>query len=306
MRNSFVTCCALVLAALVAAAPAQAQREKKSKIDKNVARATTETPVSTQVDRVSYPMSPDLPRYVVVVEPFDYSASGEMSGADSGTPSGGVEGSGESYTVLEDGRIQTSWSFSAGPAIGKGISKQLMTALSGWPNIVLVEPDAVKNNGDGTYSCKMQPGEVGPFVIRGTVTEFVETAEAESSGKGFDSRKLGLATGIIGGLTGHRTTAAVGAGVAIVGPEYKKEKMKRTGMVGMDIRIIDGRSARITPSGTFDCQGSFTTIAAGSDFSVLGVSVGGSEMAASSLGQATRAAMNDALTKRHGSLSMVR
>lgn len=305
MNKAVSTTMAALMTCALLAAPAQAER-KKPRIDKSEAKATSVAPESTQVDKVSFPFDPNLPRYVVVIEPFDYSASGEMSGADSGTPSGGVEASGESYMVLEDGRIQTSWSSSAGPAIGKGISKQLMTALSGWPNIVLIEPDAIKNNGDGTYTCKMQPGEVGPFVIRGTVTEFVETAEAETSGKGFDSRKLGLATGIIGGLTGHRTTAAVGAGVAIVGPEYKKEKMKRTGMVGMDIRIIDGRSARITPSGTFDCQGSFTTIAAGSDFSVLGISGGGSEMAASSLGQATRAAMNDALSKTHESLSMVR
>lgn len=305
MKITFIPSIVAAVALTVMAGTAQAEK-KKSKIDKSEAKATSVAPESTQVDKLSIPYDPSLPKYVVVVEPFDYSASGEMSGADSGSPSGGVESSGESYTVLEDGRIQTSWSASAGPAIGKGMSKQLMTALSGWPNVVLVEPDAVKNNGDGTYSCKLMEGEIGPFVIRGTVTEFVETAEMEGKGRGFDSRKLGVATGLIGAITGNRAATATGAGIAIVGPEVKKEKMKRTGMVGMDLRIVDGRSARITPQGTFDCQGSFTTIAAGSDWSVLGISGGGSEMAASSLGQATRAALNDALLKTKESLSMVR
>ena len=305
MKSFIFKTIALTAVGIIVATGAEAER-KKPRIDKNEAKATSEAPVSTQVDKVSFPFDPNLPKYVVVVEPFEYSASGEMSGADSGTPSGGVEASGESYTVLEDGRIQTSWSSSAGPSIGKGMSKQLMTALSGWPNVVLVEPETIRDGGDGTYSLKLQPGEVGPFIIRGTVTEFVETAEAESSGKGVDSRKLGLATGVIGAITGNRAATATGAGVAIVGPEVKKEKMKRTGMVGMDLRIIDGRSARITPQGTFDCQGSFTTIAAGSDWSVLGISGGGSEMVASSLGQATRAALNDAMVKTKDSLSMVR
>jgi hypothetical protein len=78
--------------------------------------------------------------------------------------------------------------------------------------------------------------------------------------------------------------------------------MKRTGMVGMDIQILDGRVLRMVPGGTFDCQGSFTTIAAGSDFRMLGISKGDSEMAASSLGNATRAAMNDALQKTRDAL----
>lgn len=297
---------ALLVPSLLAASFTAEAQKKKSRIDKSEAQATSVAPESTQVEKISFPYDPNLPKYVVVVEPFDYSASGQTAAGDSGAPSGGVESSGESTTVLDDGTIQTTWSGSASPAIGKGMSKQLMTALSGWPNVVLIEPDAVKKGEEGTYSVKLQPGEIGPFIIRGTVTEFMETAEAEESGKGFNSKQLGLATGLVGAITGKRSVAAGGAAAAVVGPEFKKEKMKRTGMVGMDLRIVDGRSARITPGGTFDCQGTFTTIAAGSDWNVLGISGGGSEMAASSLGQATRAALNDALIKTHESLSNVR
>ena len=294
---------AVVLAALVFPVDAAAQgRKKKSKIDKSEAQATSTAPVSAQVETISFPFDPNLPKYVVVVEPFDYSASGQMSGGGQAAPVAAGGASGEAYTQMDDGTIRTSWSGSYGPQIGVGISKQLMTALNGWPNVVIVEPDAVKNNGDGTYSCKLQPGEVGPFIIRGTITEFSETAEAEGKSKGVNTRRIGAAAGLVGLITGNRDVAAVGAGVAVVGPEFKNEEMKRTGMVGMDVRVLDGRIARVVPGGAFNSTGTFTTISVGSEFSMLGFSSGGGEMAASSLGQATRAAMNDAFTKTHDSL----
>jgi curli biogenesis system outer membrane secretion channel CsgG len=152
----------------------------------------------------------------------------------------------------------------------------------------------------------MLDGEVGPFIIRGAVTEFSETAEMEGSKKGFNSRRLGVGTAIIGGITGNRTAAAVGTGVAVAGPEYQKQEMNRTGMVGMDLRIVDGRVARTVRGGAFDCQGSFTSIATGTDFGMLGFSSGRTASASSSLGQATRAAMNDALVKISDALKTVR
>lgn len=281
---------------------ASAQLRKKKRLDKSEAQATSVAPESAQVETISFPYDPNLPQFVVVVEPFDYSASGQISGGGQAAPVAATGASGESYTVLDNGTIQSSWSSSYGPQIGTGISKQLMTALSGWPNITIIEPDAVKPNGDGTYSCKLQPGEVGPFIVRGTVTEFMETAEAEGRNRGFNSRSVGLATGLIGGITGNRGVAAAGAGVALVGPNYQNERMNRTGMVGMDLRVLDGRIARVAPGGAFQSQGTFTTMSAGANLSVLGVSSGNSEMAASSLGQATRAAMNDALQKMRAAL----
>lgn len=304
MTISYKPSAALLAAlALVLAGNALAERKpKKDMIDKSEAKATATAPESTQVEKVTIPYDANLPQFVVVVEPFDYSASGEVSGAEQSTPGGGVESGGEVYTTTDDGNIRTTWSASSAPAIGKGIAKQLTSALGGWANVTIIEPDAIQKKSDGTYDIKLQPGEVGPFIIRGTVTEFSETAEAEGRGKGFDSRKLGVATGLIGAITGNRDVAAVGTGVAIVGPQVKKENMKRTGMVGMDIRVLDGRIARVTPGGAFDVQGSFTTVSAGSDISVLGISSERGQMASSSLGQATRAAMNDALLKTHATL----
>jgi curli biogenesis system outer membrane secretion channel CsgG len=309
VRSKFALFTATLIAvALIVASGADAQiRKKKPLIDKSDAQATSEAPVSAQVEEIALPYNPNLPTFVFLIEPFDYSASGQTSGGGQDAPSGSVAAGGEAnYVMTEDGNLRTTWSSSYGPSIGNGISKQLMTALGRWGNVSIIEPEAVKDNGDGTYSCKMLDGEVGPFIVKGTVTEFSETAEMEGSRKGFNSRGLGVGTAIIGGITGNRTAAAVGTGVAVAGPEYQKEEMNRTGMVGMDLRIVDGRIARAVRGGTFDCQGTFTSISAGTDFGMLGFSSGRSASASSSLGQATRAAMNDAVQKIHDVMQSVR
>ena len=99
---------AVVLAALVFPVDAAAQgRKKKSKIDKSEAQATSTAPVSAQVETISFPFDPNLPKYVVVVEPFDYSASGQMSGGGQAAPVAAGGASGEAYTQMDDGTIRT-------------------------------------------------------------------------------------------------------------------------------------------------------------------------------------------------------
>ncbi|MCX5759832.1 MAG: hypothetical protein NTU83_15290, partial [Candidatus Hydrogenedentes bacterium] len=160
--------------------PAVSAKSKSEPSVAEQAKAKGEAPVAAQVDEKKFPLDPSLPKYVVaILKPFDYSASGQVSGGGQAAPAGTTSVDGETVTTVSpDGsQIVTHVSESAGPNIGKGISAQLRTVLSGWPNIVIVPPDAVTKNGDGTYSCKLQPGEVGPFVIEGTVTEFSETAQ---------------------------------------------------------------------------------------------------------------------------------
>ncbi len=305
--KSLVFLCTAFMLAAVLVPDASAQRRKKQLIDPADAQATSEAPVAAQVEEIELPYNPNLPTFVIMVEPFDYSASGQTSGGGSGAPSGSAAAGGSAtYSMTEDGNLRTTWDASYGPSIGNGISKQLMTALSKWGNVALIEPEAVKDNGDGTYSCKLLEGELGPFIVKGTVTEFSETAQMEGKKKGFNSRGLGVGTAIIGGITGNRTAAAVGTGVAVAGPEYQKEEMNRTGMVGLDLRIVDGRIARAVRGGAFACQGSFTSLSAGTEFGMLGFSSGKTAAASSSLGQATRAAMNDAVQKIHDAMQSVR
>lgn len=309
---------------------ASAQLRKKNRtIDDSEVQASSEAPGAAQVETIRLEYDRNLPQFIVVVEPFDYSASGITSGGGQATPDGSVATEVETYTVEQDGSYVSTWSTSYGPQIGAGIAKQLTSALSGWPNITLIEPDAITNNGDGTYSLRMQPGEVGPFIIRGTITEFSETAEADSSGKGFSSAQLGSAVSTLGrvfggnsrpgrgapvrrgsryrgrpgGPGGPNNTVQAGQLIAAVGPEIQTQEMKRTGMIGMDVRVINGKTARVAPGGAFSSQGSFTSMSKGSNISMLGFSGGGEVSASSSLGQATRAAMNDALMKIRDALT---
>lgn len=178
-------------------------------------------------------------------------------------------------------------------AVGKGISAQLRTALARWGNISIIDPAALTRQQDGSYTCKMQDRELGPFIISGTVTEFNETADMTQKKKGGSLGGLGAVVGVVGGFAGVPGAAYTGAGVAAANPTYQNEKMTRTGMVGMDLQVMDGRSARV--AGAFNCAGKFTTVSATSGASLFGIGGGSADFAASALGQATRAAMNDAL-----------
>ena len=272
------------------------------------ARAQGSAPESAQVVKLSIPFNPSLPKYAVIIEPFQYSASGQQSGGGQAAPVANeiVEGITVTSMSPDGNEIRTTINTSAGPDIGRGMAAQLRTALSGWPNISILPVEAAKKNSDGTYTCKLQPGEIGPFVITGIVTEFSETAAAARKENGVNTKDIGRVLNGIGWATGHWGTERVGDAVRWSGPEFRNSKMKRTGMVGMDLAVLDGRIARYVGGGTFNCAGSFTTVAVASDMNVLGFSSGQNMEASSSLGNATRAALNDALKKTCDALATVK
>jgi curli biogenesis system outer membrane secretion channel CsgG len=266
-------------------------------VDRSAAQAKAETPEAAKVEAISLPPEPGLPTFVVAILPFDESASGVTSGGGAtptapsalGTPVGIFTGG------LEGGGVNTSFPqapASVGP-IGKGIAAQLRTALARWGNISIVDPAALTRQQDGTYTCKMNDRELGPFIISGTVTEFNETADMTQKKKGGSLGGVGALVGIGGALAGSPGAAYTGTGIAAANPTFQNEKMKRTGTVGMDLQVMDGRSARVV--GAFNCSGRFTSVSAVSGASLFGIGGGGADFAASALGQATRAAMNDAL-----------
>ncbi len=270
-------------------------------VDRSAAKAEEGAPEAAQVPVVSIPFDGAYPTYVVAVEPLNYGAVDVRSGggpAAAPSPSrgvlGGLMGGGAS---ADGGRNWDShhddWKMQAsGDRVGDGVAAQLLTALSRSGNIQVIEIGSLKRTADGKLTCELQPGEIGPFVVRGTVTEFSETADASEQKKGGSLGPLGAAMGLIGGITGNRTVAATGAGVAIADPRMEKAEMKRKGMVGMDLRLVDARTGRLV--GAFNSAGTFTTVSSVAGSSVFGIGSGGSEFAASALGQATRAAMNDA------------
>lgn len=247
-------------------------------LDRSQAKAETGAPEVAQVEQISIPYDPGAPNYVVAIEPFNYAASGTVSG---GHPANHVG------------------NFSRRD-VGPGISAQLLTALTRSQNIQVVEIDALKKKSDGSYETKLEKGEVGPFILRGTVTEFNETADASGEKKGGSLGRFGAFMGLAGAITGKDGLTYTGAGVAAANPTVHKGTMKRKGMVAMDIRIVNGKNNRIV--GAFSSSGTFTSMSAESGMSLFGIGKSNSEFAASALGQATRAAMNDAVKETTGLL----
>ncbi len=246
-------------------------------VDRQGVQAQAGAPVAAQVQMVSIPYNASLPRYVVAVEPLDYGASGLTSGGE----------------------------YQAGPGsqVGAGMAAQLTTALTGCGNISVVEWEGIQKTDDGTYTCKLQDGEVGPFIIKGAVTEFNETADLSGKKRGGSLGTAGAVMGIAGAVTGNRGLTYGGAGVAAANPTYENEKVTRSGMVAMDLKIVDGRTQRVVRG--FRSSGTFTTQSATSGLTVFGIGGSNQEFAASALGQATRAAMNDALQQIASSLTNV-
>ena len=268
-------------------------------VDKSSVQASAGAPEPTKVASIHIPYNPAQPKYVVTVEPLKVGTSG------SGAP-----------TVAQDRyRNYNGWgwgpwgwrgpraenpapgAYTAAPpkmtsVVGNGMQAQLITALSNVGNIAVIDYQHYLAHKDNP-SQLVGPGEVGPFVIKGTITDFTEVAEAKDSRQGGSLGWAGAVLGIAGGLAGSREAAFTGAGISAANPTWENKKMRRTGSVAMDLQIISPNTGRIV--GSFVSSGKFTSESATSGLSLFGVGGGGSAFAASSLGQASRAALNDAV-----------
>jgi len=151
---------------------------------------------------------------------------------------------------------------------------------------------------------KKSDNEVGPFVIRGNVTEFNEIAEATGSSTGGSLGAMGAALGVAGAVAGNRPAAITGASVALANPTFENTKARRTGSVAMDLKIVTPSNGRIV--GTLVANGAFTNESSANGFSLFGFGKASNAFAASALGQADRAAMNSATTQIVDHLHSVR
>jgi len=185
--------------------------------------------------------------------------------------------------------------------VGTGIAAQLLSALGNVGNIIVIDYEHYRKN-KGNIS--LRKGEVGPFVIKGTVTEFNEVAEADEENQGASLGWTGTVLGIAGAVAGVPGAGIAGSALSAANPTYENTKMRRTGSVGMDLQLVDPDSGRVF--GAVVSSGKFTAESASSGVSVFGIGGGGSAFAASALGQATRAATNDAIRQLMARLSSMR
>jgi curli biogenesis system outer membrane secretion channel CsgG len=292
------TMIAMLAMAVAACAPAT--------VDKRSVRATSQAPDSTQVDLVRVPYDPKLPYYVVIVEPFTFDADGSPAADAPRTPGRRYGWGPWGWGLLPEGPRAEAYNpppQGASGQMGNAIANQLVTALGNAGNIRIIDYDYYTSH-RGKPLVRKGEREVGPFLIRGSVTEFNEIAEASGSSTGGSAGGLGAALGIAGAIAGNREAAIAGGALAVANPTYEKTVARRTGSVAMDLKIVDPSSGRI--SGTVVANGSFTSESAASGFSLFGFGKASNAFAASALGQANRAAMNSATAQVCERLSRIR
>jgi len=277
-------------------------------VDKQSVKATQNAPESTQVEVVRIPYDPSLPYYVVTVEPLSFDASGEGGGSAPPVPGRRYGWGPWGWGLLPEGPQARPYNpppQGASGNMGSAIASQLVTALSNAGNVRIIDYDYyLENKNRPGNLVKKSQREVGPFVIRGSVTEFNEIAEATGSSTGGSLGGLGAALGIAGAIAGNTPAAVTGAGVAVANPTFENTKARRTGSVAMDLKIVSPSSGRLV--GSVVANGSFTSESAASGFSLFGVGKASNAFAASALGQANRAAMNSATSQIVDRLRSVR
>lgn len=296
MRNVYLVAVALLASACAAT------------VDKQSVRATQNAPESTQVEVVRIPYDPSLPYYVVTVEPLNFDAGGGSGGSAPPVPGRRYGWGPWGWGILPEG--PQARPYNPPPQVASGnmgfaIAAQLVTALSNVGNVRIIDYDYyVQNQRKPTALVKKSEREVGPFVIRGAVTEFNEIAEATGSSTGGSLGMLGVALGIGGAIAGNAPAAVTGAAVAVANPTLENTKARRTGAVAMDLKIVNPGNGRLV--GSVVANGSFTSESAASGFSLFGIGKASNAFAASALGQANRAAMNSATTQITDRLRSVR
>ena len=235
-----------------------------ARVDRASARAAAERPISTEVETVSIPADPNLPTVVVVVEPFVMGASGVTAGPKTGV------------SILDPGE-----------QIGPGISAQLITSLKKTGNLVVVDYDVYRRD-PGRVAGSLRSGEEGPFLIKGTVTDFSETADTSIKGEHQGPNFLLSIIPYVGGIAayGHGTKA--------------ESEAKHIGMVGLDIQIVDPTTGRLAAS--FTAEGSFTSMSATKSRTQWGNTKTSVESVSSAIGQAERIALNQAVSRIHNEL----
>lgn len=237
-------------------------------LDQRGVQAQTGAPLVSQVAEVSIPRDPSRPTALVMVEPF--------------TTPVAVREMPDDWIIRVDNE-------------SANLTQKLTTALVRTGNIAVVDPRGVRARPDGTFSAQLHSGEQGPYLIRAVITEFTEKAVEENTGQEISLTWLGIALGIAGVVADKPGLAWPGFGLAAIDPSYNDSKMTRSGMVGFDIQVVDGRTLRVVDA--FKATGTFSAEEDKSGFGLFGYSSHRDQFAKSVLGQAAQAAMNDAVVK---------
>ncbi len=234
-------------------------------LDPKSVQATSGSPESSSAEVVSIPHDPARPMYVVAVEPFVFR-----------------ETHAEGANVLSI-HVRNS---------GEQLAAKLTTALANVGNISVLDSGLTKSK-NGTFKARLEKGEVGPYVVRATVTEYNEVAEASSESTNVSLGWLGVVGGVAGAVTGKSGLAWTGAGLAAANPSYNNQTAEKKGVVAIDFRVVDGRNGRVVAA--FKSSGTFKSGAAARGMSLFGIGKSSTKVAQSAVEQAVVVALNDAV-----------
>lgn len=250
-------------------------------VDRAEARAQATQPASTEVEMISIATNPNLPTMVLTVEPFGMGASGvtaDTSQSGAIVVAHGRFGQTQVVNMGGGGGV-----INPGEQIGPGVSAQLISSLQKVGNVAIIDY-ATYNADKEKIAANLRPEEFGPFVVKGTVTEFSEVADG--SGKG-ESRGPGMGAFL----------PYVGPIIALADSGKSSSETTKKGVVGFDVQIVDPKSGRMITS--FTASGSFVSVINTKSQTSWGKTKTTTEYASSAIGQAQRIALNKAVTQIH-------
>lgn len=257
-------------------------------------RATAERPQSAQVgESVELTLDSNVPRVAVLIEPFTYAAANVRS-SDTGYQSPSPESIvGDVIGGLENNMNNFPPSYGQ-EQIGPGLAAQLTTALSKSNRVSILDRRFLAS-APQDFSKLTDKDEVGPILIRGTVTEFNEVADTSEKSNGLNVGVVGALVTVLGTIIDNQVLVYTGTGMTTANPTITSRESVRKGMVTIDLEIVDAKRGRILEG--FQVSGSFISKSSVDGVSIFGISHGSSDFAASAIGQATRVAINDAVSK---------
>ena len=257
-----------------------------AQVDRFDAQAQPLRPVAAEVKPVSIPADPNLPTIVIVVEDFVMAASGVTSGNGMQSTPTFISSGGLGAPAVINVPNYNSQVINPGQQIGPGVSAQLISALSRVGNVKVYDYTTYKNDPQKIIA-NIKPGELGPYVIKGTVTEFAETADSSSQGESKGPNPGTMLIPYVGGII-YTVDALKG--------RKSVTETRHTGMVGLDVRVVNTNGQIVS---SFTSEGTFTTLSMTVTQTKGGKTTTSSDYAASALGQAQIMALNKVVLKIH-------
>jgi len=254
------------------------------------AQASAGAPVSAQGEIVSIPADPSLPNFTVTVQPFQVAAQDIRSGGGNipMAPNRSFFYSRGYNSQSVDRPESSSPAPQLDDRLGTGVARQLLSALSRVGNISVIDYEIYRSK-------KPEQFRNNIYLIKGMITEFAETNEAADQKKSFTTLPAGMVVNDIGNMAGLPALSGLGRVAMHLDVTSQKTLTQRKGMVGLDIQVIDASSGQILSS--FPCQGTFITQSGTKESSAMGYSASNAAYQASAIGQAQRAALNEAATQ---------